>query len=308
MRVLVTGGAGFIGSSLVNALIASGHDVVVVDDMSTGRREQVHPAAGFHLLDVRDPRLFELVADEAPSVVVHLSAQTSVSASLADPAHDRSVNLDGTRAVAEASLRAGVSRLLFASSAAVYGLPVFVPLAEDASTVPENPYGASKLAAEEALTAILADTKVDHASLRFSNVYGPRQGAEGEGGVVSRFLTAMLAGERPRLHGDGSQTRDFVFVADVVLAILSALACEKPLGGGSYNVATGIETSIEGLLTQARMVTGYLGPVGSAPLPQGDVPRSVLDPGKAEAAFGFRARVDIPTGLKRTAAWYGPTR
>jgi UDP-glucose 4-epimerase len=308
MRVLVTGGAGFIGSSLVHALIAGGDAVAVVDDLSTGTVANLHPAAAFRSMDILDPALTEMMADFAPEAVVHLAAQTDVQRSIADPERDRAVNVDGTVAVARAAAAAGARVMLSASSAAVYGDPEALPISETASKRPINPYGASKLAAESALARTLEGTGVDFACMRFSNVYGPRQDWRGEGGVVAILGARFAAGERPVIYGDGTQTRDFIYVGDVVAFILDALDAQVPLVGGSpdgaaYNVSTGTATSVEQVASYLRAISGVLVGIDHEPAREGDIRHSVLDPTKAAAALEWRAAQPIESGLAITWRW-----
>lgn len=309
MRVLVTGGAGFIGSNLVYVLLSSGHEVGIIDDLSTGKAENIHPAAWFRKLDILDPSLPELVAEFAPEAVVHLAAQVSVSESMRDPEHDRAVNVEGTRAVALAAAAAGARRILSASSAAVYGEPEVVPLPETARKEPTNPYGVSKLAAESILAEELRPRGVDFACMRFSNVYGPRQDWRGEGGVVAIFSAKMSAGETPQVFGDGGQTRDFIYVGDVVNGLVSALESERPLAqegtdGPAYNISTGSELSVDMLAALMRVPAGYFGPIEKLPAREGDVARSALDPRKARETFEWQARVPMDAGLAITLRWF----
>lgn len=309
MRVLVTGGAGFIGSNLVRALLGSGHDVLVVDDLSTGTIGNLDPRAGFRTLDILDPGLEGVFAEFSPEAVVHLAAQASVVVSLQDPERDRAVNVDGTAAVACAARAAGARRMISASSAAVYGEPESLPLAESAAKAPTSPYGSSKLAAETALAEALAGSTTDFASFRFSNVYGPRQDASGEGGVVAIFCDRMQREEPPVVFGDGKQTRDFIYVGDVVAAIMAALAAEGPLAaegadGPAYNVSTGQRASVQQLLIAIRVAAGYFGPQIDEPARAGDIVDSALDPAKAEAAFGWKAGVELEKGVELTWRWF----
>jgi len=312
MRVLVTGGAGFIGSNLVFALLSGGHDVGVIDDMSTGKAENIHPYAWFRTLDILDPAMPAAVAEFAPDAVVHLAAQASVSASLRDPERDFAVNAEGTRAVARAAREAGATRMISASSAAVYGEPDAsqLPLPETALKAPANPYGMSKLAAEGTMAAELAGTGTDFAAFRFANVYGPRQDAAGEGGVVALFCASISAGISPVVFGTGEQTRDFIYVGDIVAAILAALLSENPLARGegdddaSYNISTGSETSVNELLMSLRQTASFLGAVDSQPAREGDVDRSSLGPSKAQRVFGWAARQELDTGLSMTWRWF----
>jgi UDP-glucose 4-epimerase len=307
MRVLVTGGAGFIGSSLVHALIGGGSQVGVIDDFSTGSMANVHPAVWLRRMDILDPGLSDAVAEFAPEAVVHLAAQTDVSRSFADPERDRAVNVSGTAAVACAAAGAGARRVLSASSAAVYGVPESLPLREDAPKRPANPYGVSKLAAESALAEALSGTGVDFASMRFSNVYGPRQDWRGEGGVVAIFAARLAAGERPVIYGDGRQTRDFIYVGDVVAFIAEALESAAPLAGPmpdgpAYNVSTGNAVSVLQVAAYLSAASGVLKQPEPRPARQGDIADSALDPAKA-AALGWHAAQPIDSGLAFTWRW-----
>ena len=311
MRVLVTGGAGFIGSNLVHALISGGHSVGVIDDLSTGHHENLHPHAWFRTLDILSPEMPGAVAEFAPDAVVHLAAQASVTESQRDPERDWAVNAEGTAAVARAARAAGARRVISASSAAVYGEPdaAMLPLVETAPKAPANPYGKSKLAAESMLADALAGSDVDHACFRFSNVYGPRQDAAGEGGVVALFCAAMHAQTPPIIFGDGTQTRDFIYVGDVVGAIISALVAEGKLAqdgadGASYNVSTGSEISVNDLLMSLRQTSRYLGGTDFRPGREGDVARSSLSPAKAVHAFGWKAHQTLDVGLQFTWQWF----
>ncbi len=313
MRVLITGGAGFIGGSLAHALVGSGDEVVIVDDLSTGSMDNVHPAAAFRHLDVTDSRLGALVAASAPDVIVHLAAQVSVAASIVDPEHDRAVNVGGTRAVADAAVAAGVGRVLLASTAAVYGEPRELPLTEKSPTEPAVPYGASKLAAEGVLDEVLRPAGIDFAALRFANVYGPRQRAEGEGGVVAEFASRMAAGVNPVIFGSGTQTRDFIYVGDVVGACVAAARFEGSLAahgadGPAYNVSTGRATSVNALAEGLRVAMRFPGEIERGEPREGDVEASVLCPDKAASVFGWRASVDLQRGLASTAAWFASRR
>jgi UDP-glucose 4-epimerase len=309
MRVLVTGGAGFIGSNLVHALITGRHEVGVIDDLSVGRAENLHPAAWFRRIDILDPALADVVAEFAPDAVVHLAAQADVQASIADPARDHAVNVDGTRAVAAAAAAAGAERVISASSAAVYGEPAEVPLSETSPKRPMNPYGCSKLEAETALAEALSGTETDFASFRFANVYGPRQDGHGEGGVVAIFATRLAAGERPVIYGTGRQTRDFIYVGDVVGAIIYALASDAPLAGplpdgSAYNISTGRESSVEEIAGTLRMESMVLKEFEHRPAREGDAERSALDPAKALEVFDWTASQDLESGLAMTWAYF----
>jgi UDP-glucose 4-epimerase len=311
MRVLVTGGAGFIGSNLVDALASQGHEAGVIDDLSTGKRENLRPGVWLREVDILDTSLPALVAEFGPDAVVHLAAQASVPESLRDPQRDWAVNAEGTRIVAKAALAAGASRMLSASSAAVYGEPAEadLPLAETAPKAPVNPYGNSKLAAEGLLAEELSGTAVDWASFRFANVYGPRQDGLGEGGVVSVFCQRIHDGQAPVIFGDGTQTRDFIFVGDVVGAILSAIDAKGPLARGlgdeaAYNISTGHEASVDDLFAALQIPSGFLGEARYEPTREGDVMRSSLDPRKATEVFGWSAQSSLASGAELTWRWY----
>ena len=309
MRVALTGGCGFIGSNLVDALVVQGHEVLVVDDLSTGIRGNIPPETEFLEMDVLDRGLTDVFLGFGTEAVVHLAAQTDVGRSIADPMLDRRLNVDGTRAVARASAAAGARRVLSASSAAVYGEPAEIPLMETSRKSPENPYGSSKLEAETVLAEELDPAGVDFASLRFSNVYGPRQDWRGEGGVVAIFVARALRGEAPTIFGSGEQTRDFIYVGDVAHALLSALATEGQLAapgsdGSAFNVSTGSETSVSRIAAEIIQATGFQGTPAHEPSRPGDVERSVLSPAKAEEAFGWRAETPLYTGIEATVRWF----
>lgn len=308
MRTLVTGGAGFIGANLVNALVAA-HEVDVIDDLSSGTAANLNPRAWNRTMDILDERLEALVAEFSPDVVVHLAAQSSVPRSIADPVFDWTVNVDGTRRVAAAAVKAGAKRVISASSAAVYGDPAEVPLRETSATVPVNPYGSSKLAPEAALAEELEGTGVDFVSLRLSNVYGPRQGAHGEGGVVAVFCSELAAGRAPVVFGDGQQTRDFIYVADVVSAIIAGMESVASLAksgpnGFACNISTGDEVSVNALAAALRPIAGFFGAYGEGPARAGDITRSALDPDKARHLLQWSPAVTLESGLAITYRWF----
>ncbi|HKG44951.1 MAG TPA: NAD-dependent epimerase/dehydratase family protein [Gaiellaceae bacterium] len=294
MRAVVTGGAGFIGSHVVEALLARGDEVTVVDDLSNGKRENV--PAGTRLLetDIRDgvSRIF----DEArPELCVHLAAQVDVRVSVERPDHDASVNVLGTIAVLEAA-REHETQVVFSSTGgAIYG-ECDEPAGEDAERRPLAPYGVSKLAGEEYLAAYNRLYGARHVALRYGNVYGPRQDPHGEAGVVAIFLGRLAAGEPARIFGDGSQTRDYVYAGDVARATLAAAGHE----GGVFNVGTGIETSVVELYELCRRVAGSAVEAEQAPARLGELQRSVLDVSRAERELGWRPEVPLEDGLRRT--------
>jgi UDP-glucose 4-epimerase len=300
MRVIVTGGAGFIGSHLVDGLVARGDEVHVVDDLSNGKRENVGPGAMLHVRDVRDP-LDDLVAETRPEAIAHLAAQVDVRVSVAEPVRDASVNVVGTVNVLEAARTAG-ARVVFASTGgAIYG-ECERPAREDDPRLPLSPYGTSKLAGEEYLASFSRLHGAAHVSLRFGNVYGPRQDPHGEAGVVAIFLGRLRDGETCRIFGDGTQTRDYVFVGDVVQAVTAALDTPE---AGTFNVGTGTETSVLGLYEACRVAAGSDAPAVHEPERAGELACSVLDPSLAERRLGFRAATPLAHGVARTWEWLG---
>jgi UDP-glucose 4-epimerase len=306
MKALVTGGAGFIGSNLVDALLARGDEVIVVDDLSTGRRENLDGALanGATLVeaDIRDREaLEELAGRERPEAIFHLAAQIDVRKSIADPAFDASINVGGTANVLEAARVAESRRFVFISTGgAIYGEGdgQQLPLSEDAPLAPEAPYGQSKYAGEGYLGLYERLYGLSTVALRLGNVYGPRQDPLGEAGVIAIFCGKLRGGERPTVFGDGKQTRDYIYVGDVVSAALAAAESEAT---GPINVGTGIETDV---LELARQL-GELGGVDSfepelAPPRTGEVQRISIDPGRAERELGWKAETDLEAGLRLT--------
>jgi UDP-glucose 4-epimerase len=295
VRAVVTGGAGFIGSNLVDALLGRGDEVVVVDDLSTGKRENLDAAARLVELDIRADGIADAFAEARPEVVFHLAAQADVPTSVARPDFDAEVNVVGTIRVLAAS---GETPVVFTSTGgAIYG-ECERPAREDDPRRPLSPYGVAKLAAEEYLAAWNRLRGTRHTVLRLANVYGPRQETGLEGGVVAIFLDAMARGDETTIFGDGLQTRDFLHVDDVVRALLAA-----PGIGGVFNVGTGVETPVAELHRQCRAVSGDGRPPRQAPARQGDVARSVLDASLAASGLGWRPDVHLDEGLRRTWDW-----
>jgi UDP-glucose 4-epimerase len=305
MRALVTGGAGFIGSHLVDALVERGDEVLVLDDLSTGRRENLASAmaAGATLIEnsVTDgDAVGAAFAEHRPEQVFHLAAQIDVRVSVADPIFDLDVNVGGTIRVLEGSRDHGAKRVLFASTGgAIYGEGDGrqLPLDEDAACVPDAPYGQSKHAAEGYLALFRRLHGVDATALRLGNVYGPRQDPHGEAGVVAIFCGALLDGTTPKVFGDGRQTRDYIYVGDVVAAFLAAAGADAE---GPYNVGTGLETSVLDLGARLASVSGGEFQREMAPARPGEVQRISIDPARAERDLGWRAEVDLDRGLKLT--------
>jgi UDP-glucose 4-epimerase len=310
MRTLVTGGAGFIGSAVVDRLVRDGHEVMVVDDLSTGRLENLADAFAsgrVHLaeVDLAGPELAGVVAEARPEVVHHLAAQIDVRRSVADPLHDARVNVLGTIALAKAALDAGCRRLVFASSGGtVYGepKPSALPIDERHPAGVTNPYGVAKRSAEDYLASFADLHGLEPVSLRLGNVYGPRQDPHGEAGVVAIFCNRLLADEPVTVFGDGRQTRDYVFVEDVVDAFVAA--GEHPdAPGARLNIATGVETSVLELYARLREIAGFGGEPTFAPPRPGELGRIALDCSEAGRVLGWRPAVDLREGLSRTWAW-----
>lgn len=312
MKILVTGGAGFIGGNLLYQLIALGGDVYVIDDLSTGDPDNLDPRAKFRKMDICSDEFRAVCNSFKPEVIVHLAAQSSVVRSITDPEENNRINVEGTRNVVEAAIECGAKRLIFASTAAVYGNPVELPLREDSPLAPLNPYGQSKLEGEAIIEESLRDTDIDFAILRFANVYGPRQGGSGEGGVISIFCTALAEGGAPSIEGDGTQTRDFIFVSDVVQALISTIGGditfkgnpEKQAAAGRYNIGTGKKVSIKEIAASLRMAAQFFGAYGKAPAREGDIRDSVLDSTRALETFEFEAAVELNTGLELSYNWF----
>lgn len=306
MRCLVTGGAGFIGSNLVDALLARGDEVTVVDDLSTGRRVNLEPAltAGAELaeLDIRDgAALSELARERRPERVFHLAAQIDVRKSIEDPAFDAAVNVGGTANVLEAARAAECNRVVFISTGgAIYGEGEGqqLPLAEDAPIAPLSAYGQSKFAGEGYLALYERLYGVSGVALRLGNVYGPRQDPLGEAGVIAIFCGALKESRKPTIFGDGTQTRDYIYVGDVVAAALAAGDSEAT---GPINIGTGRETNVLELVEALRTLGGEESfEAEFAPPRTGEVQRIALDAGRAERELGWRAEVGLEDGLRRT--------
>jgi len=298
MKVLVTGGAGFIGSHVVDAYVAAGHDVVVVDDLSTGKRENLNPKATFHQLDVQDARVIDLIRDERPAVVNLHVAQMDVRRSVADPVFDARVNVIGLLQCLEGARKANVRRVVFVSSGgAAYGEQERFPAREGDRTNPVSPYGVSKRAGEHYLFYYHAVHGLPYLALRYANVYGPRQDPHGEAGVVAIFCEKLLRGEAPRINGDGKQTRDYVFVEDLVRANVAALDSAHV---GPVNVGTGRETDVVTLAAKLVAFSGRPHVPQHAPAKAGEQRRSVIDPSLAKQALGWEPRVALDEGLART--------
>lgn len=304
MRVLVTGGAGFIGSHTVDALVATpAHQVAILDDLSAGKRHQVNALAGFHQADLRDaPAVKAVVERERPEVIVHLAAQMDVRRSVADPAFDAQVNLVGFLNLIEAAREQGLRRVIFASTGgAIYGEQDVFPCDEDHPRRPVSPYGIAKLATEAYLFFYKVQYGIDYVALRYGNVYGPRQDPHGEAGVVAIFCGRLLEGKPCTIFGDGGQTRDYVYVGDVVNANLAAINGSV---SGPFNIGTGVETDVNQLYRGLARAAGNDRPATYGPPRPGEQRRSVISPARAARELGWRPQVTLEDGLARTFAYF----
>ena len=299
---LVTGGAGFIGSHLVDALIARGHGVAVIDDMSSGKSGYLNPAAEFYAVDIRDDDVGNVMKTVGPDVVFHVAAQISVSVSARAPKFDAETNILGSLNVLDAMSAAGASKMVFVSTGgAMYGEPETLPAPETAEARPAAPYGASKLAVENYLPVYKGLRGIDYSIIRPANVYGPRQDPHGEAGVVAIFTRAMLAGEAIRIFGDGTDERDYVFVEDVVDALIRA--SDGP-GTGPYNIGSGRGTSVNDIAAKLAGLTGYGDEPQHLPQRPGDLRRISLDASLAKKELGWSPTTSLNEGLRQTVDWF----
>jgi UDP-glucose 4-epimerase len=299
-RILITGGAGFIGSHVAQSCVAAGHEVAVVDNLSTGKREYVPATASFFPYDIKSREAYKLVCDWRPQAIMHLAAQMSVQASVSDPIFDAQDNILGSLNLFQAAARVGVKKIIFASTGgAMYGDEAPIPAREEHPPQPECPYGVAKLAVEHYLHFYHRQFGILPIALRYANVYGPRQNGQGEAGVVAIFIEKFLAGRQPVINGDGLQTRDFVYVGDVVAANLAALDYPR---AGIFNISTGRETDIRAIYLKLQEFTGSpLSPV-HGPAKPGEQRRSVLESTLAREKLGWQPQVSLDDGLARTVA------
>jgi UDP-glucose 4-epimerase len=300
--VCVTGGAGFIGSHVAEAFVAAGHRVLIVDDLSAGRKENVPAGAELHVLDIRSAAAAQLVSDAGVEVLVHHAAQMDVRRSVADPVEDASINVVGTLRLLEAGRRGALRDVVFASTGgAMYGEQERYPADEGHPARPLSPYGVAKLAVERYLYCYHVEYGLDVACLRYANVYGPRQSPRGEAGVVAIFLDRLLSGRDCVVNGDGLQTRDYVYVADVVAACEACLEVE---GYRVYNVGTGVETDVLSLYGELAAAVGVERRPVHGPAKPGEQRRSCIDAGRIARELGVKPRVPLAEGVRRTAAWF----
>ncbi len=302
MKILVTGGAGFIGSNVVDALVEQNHRVVIVDDLSSGFQRNVNLKAKFYPYDIRSKGLKKVFSKERPDVVIHHAAQINLRASVEHPEFDADVNILGSLNVFQTAVRFGVKKIIFSSTGgALYGDHAPVPSPESVLTQPESPYGVGKLAAEGYLRYNASQSSLQWVVLRYANVYGPRQNAHGEAGVVAIFTQQLLEGKRPVINGKGNQTRDFVYVDDVVAANLLALESKK---SGTYNIGTGVETDVNHIFEVIRKAVGSSMSAQHGPAKKGEQMRSCLDSRLAIKALGWKPKISLEEGIQKTVGWF----
>lgn len=303
MNVLVTGGAGFIGSHVVEGLIKEGFSLIVVDNLSTGKIENLNPKALFYQQDIEDEEMMERIFMlHKPVYVFHLAAQSSVSISVRNPVEDARTNILGTLVLLQKSVKYGVKKFIFSSTGgAIYGDNVNIPTSEEELPNPISPYGIAKLSVERYLDFFSKEYNLDYVSLRYSNVYGPRQDPYGEAGVVAIFTNKMLRGEKVTVFGDGEYIRDYIYVDDVVKANILAMEKGKNM---VLNIGTGKGTTVNELFKMLKNIIGYTDEPVHAPPRKGDVRRSVLDCSKAKQILGWEPKVSLEEGLRRTVEYF----
>lgn len=302
MKVLVTGGAGFIGSHVVDAYIELGHEVVIIDDLSTGRFENVNPSAKFYKMDIQDPGVAELFKEEKFDIVNHHAAQMDIRKSVTDPLYDARVNILGTLNLLQNSIQNGLKKFIFISSGgAVYGEQEAFPANEEHPTRPLSPYGVTKLTAEKYLHFYATTYALNYTILRYANVFGPRQNPEGEAGVVAIFASKLLTGQQPIINGDGYQKRDFVYVGDVVRANVKALNYSE---NNIFNLGTAKETDINQIFKLLNNITGDKAKKVHGPAKPGEQLRSVIDCTRAQKLLGWQPEISLEEGLKMTVEFF----
>jgi len=302
MKFLVTGGAGFIGSHLVDRLIKGGHKVVVIDNLSTGRKENLNPKAKFYKIDICSYRISQIFKKEKPEIVFHFAAQIDVRKSVENPVEDAKINILGTLNILENCKKYNIRKVIFASTGgAIYGDADIVPTPETYPELPLSPYGIAKLTIEKHLSYYYKVFGLPYVSLRLANVYGPRQNSKGEAGVVAIFCDKMLSKKQPIINGDGKQTRDFVFVDDVVEANISALKKDKV---GIFNIGTARETDVNTLFKKLRELTDSKCAKIHGPTLPGEQKRSCLDYSEAKRELGWQPKYSLDKGLKKTVEWF----
>ncbi|MBW9151360.1 NAD-dependent epimerase/dehydratase family protein [Clostridium estertheticum] len=301
MKVLITGGAGFISSHIADLLIENNYDVCVIDNLSHGKLQNLNPKAKFYNVDIRDKEIFDIFEKEKPDVVIHNAAQISVFSSVKDPLEDASLNIIGAINILEASRQFGVKKIIYPASAAIFGEPEYLPIDEKHPLNMISPYGVSKHTVEHYLGVYKKLYNIDYMILRYSNVYGPRQDSSGEGGVVSIFCEKLINGQTPCIYGDGEQIRDFVYVKDVAKANLMAIESNR---GGIFNVCTNTKMTVNNLFGYIRDLTRKDIRPGYVKERDGDIRSSYMTYDKIANEIGWSPEYSIQTGLKETFEYY----
>jgi UDP-glucose 4-epimerase len=304
MKILITGGAGFIGSHLTDQLIKAGNEVIVVDNLSTGKEDNLNPKAKFYKLDIRDSKIFNVFENEKPEMVFHYAAQIDIRKSTEDPIESANINILGTLNLLENCRKFGTKKIVFASSGgAIYGDAEIIPTPENYPPLPASPYGIEKLIAEHYLDFYKKSYGLNHLILRYANVYGPRQNSKGEAGVVAIFTDKLSKNQIPVINGDGTQTRDYVFVNDVVDAAMLALEdskFKKPI----FNIGTGVETSVNNLYELITKEVGKDISANYAPSKIGEQKRSCLDSSKIKKELNWQPKYNLEKGIKKTINYF----
>jgi len=302
MKILVTGGAGFIGSHLIDRLITEGHEVMVIDNLSQGKRENVNPRARFYHLDIRDSRLEKVFEEEAPEIIYHLAAQVSVTKSVSDPLEDARINIIGSLNILELARRYRIKKFIYASSGgAIYGEPEYIPVDENHRIAPLSPYGLSKYVVEKYIEVFSHNYGLRYTILRYPNVYGPRQDPHGEAGVVAIFSQQMLAQVTPTIYGDGTKTRDYVYVEDIVEA---NIRCLNSGDGGTYNLGWGKEVTDYTIFDEVRKALNYQGEPNYAAKRPGEIDNIALNANKIRESMGWEPKVPLHEGVRRATEFY----
>jgi len=301
-KAIVTGGAGFIGSNLVDALIKEGHQVTIIDDLSTGRKENLNPRAKFHQVDIRSVVVDKIFEEEKPDYLFHLAAQMNVRVSVEDPKFDADVNIRGGINLLQSAKKHNVKKVVFSSTGgAIYGEQDYFPADEEHPARPVSPYGVSKLSFEKYLHYFQVEYSLEYVSLRYANVYGPRQSHLGEAGVVAIFYDRLLAGKEAIINGDGKQTRDYVYVDDVVRVNLRAMDYDR---SDVFNIGTGLETDVNAIFQMVRELSGSKQEEKHGPAMPGEQKRSVITFEKAQKNLGWRPKVTLKEGLRLTGEYF----
>jgi UDP-glucose 4-epimerase len=302
MKIIVTGGAGFIGSHLVDKLIEGDNDVAIIDNLSTGKIENLNQKAAFYNVDICDSRVKAIFEKEKPEIIFHLAAQINVRESVNDPVADAQTNILGSLNIFENARICGTKKIIFISTGgAIYGEAAIIPTPENYLELPLSPYGVAKLAVEKYLHYYSKVFNINYAILRLANVYGPRQNSNGEAGVIAIFCDKILSGNMPVIYGSGEQTRDFVYVEDIVSAALAAIAFPN---NSIYNIGTGLETDINQIFSKLKRLADFVGQVDRKSAKSGEQMRSCLDCSKAISELKWHPRYDLDSGLSKTIEWF----